>query len=92
MVVEESGTAVYIDWGKQQMCLEVQVDADRREIWEGPLEVTIGTSTVTVHREDHEDLVITPTLIESMPTYDIPMGTRDIVRWTAESNAVVRHS
>lgn len=52
----------------------------------------IGTDTITIHREGHEDLVITPTLIDSMPMYDIPLGTRDSVMWTAESGTTVRLS
>lgn len=91
MVVEESsGTSAWLDWS--QMIMEIQVGGAGHDLWEGPLEVTIGTDTITIHREGHEDLVITPTLIDSMPMYDIPMGTRDIVRWTAETNSLVRLS
>lgn len=91
MIVEEaSGTNVYLDWTAMDMV--VQVGGAGHDLWEGPLEVTTGTDTITVHRDGYTDLVITPTLIDSLPTYDIPAGTRDVVRWTAETNALVRLS
>ncbi|MGP5636244.1 hypothetical protein ACTXOW_06980 [Corynebacterium variabile] len=91
MVVEEgTGTSVYLDWTAMDMA--VQVGGAGHDLWEGPLSITIGTTTVTVHREGHDDVTITPTLIDSLPTYDIPLGTRDIVRWTAETGVTVRLS
>ncbi|AGP30107.1 hypothetical protein [Corynebacterium terpenotabidum] len=91
MVVEEpSGTNAWLDWSA--MTMAVQVGGAGHDIWEGPLEVTTGTDTITIHREGHEDLTITPTLIDSMPMYDIPLGTRDSVMWTAESGTTVRLS
>lgn len=91
IVVEEaSGTSAYLDWST--MTMAVQVGGAGHDIWEGPLEVTVNTGTITVHRDGFDDLVIRPTLIDSLPTYDIPLGTRDIVRWTAETNCLVRLS
>lgn len=91
MVVEESsGTSAYLDWST--MMMTVQVGGAGHDIWEGPLSITTGTDTITVHRDGFDDLVIRPTLIDSLPTYNIPLGTRDIVRWTAESTCLVRLS
>lgn len=91
MVVEESsGTSAWLDWS--QMIMEIQVGGAGNDLWEGPLSITTGTDTITIHREGHEDLVITPTLIDSLPTYDIPLGTRDTMRWTAETGTTVRLS
>jgi hypothetical protein len=91
MVVEEgTGTSVYLDWGKMDMA--VQVGGAGQELWEGPLEITTGASTITIHRDGYSDLTITPTLIDSLPTFDIPLGTRDIVRWTAGATSLVRLS
>lgn len=91
MVVEESsGTSAWLDWSA--MIMEIQVNGAGNDLWEGPLSITMSSETVTIHREGFEDVVITPTLIDSMPMYDIPMGTRDIVRWTADTNCLVRLS